>query len=168
MISIKDVNALSTEEFVTTLGGIYEHSAWVPQQIADQRPFRSFEELLITLRQAVNGSSDEEKLELIRKHPDLAGKLALSGGLTESSTREQSGLGLDRLSAEEYSDFSTKNQRYREKFGFPFIICARLTTKEGVLMAFESRLQNSREEEVAEALFQIHEIARLRLGDTVY
>ena len=76
-------------------------------------------------------ATDEEKLTLIRSHPDLAGKLARAGTLTDASTREQAGLGLDRLSDVDYENFSQKNETYREKFGFPFIICARLTTKQG-------------------------------------
>ena len=87
--------------------------------------------------------------------------------MTEESTREQAGLGLDRLSDEEYEQFSNRNERYRERFGFPFIICARKTTKQGVLDAFEARLTNSRSAEISEALQQIHEIARLRLEDAV-
>lgn len=167
MISLNELNSLSSEEFVTTLGGIYEHSDWVPQQILEQRPFPSFENLLMAMRQTVDAASDSGKFMLILEHPDLAGKLARVGALTESSAREQAGLGLDRLSDAEYDDFSRKNETYRKKFGFPFIICARLTTKAGVLEAFDKRLENSREQEVTEALFQIHEIARLRLEDEV-
>ena len=89
------------------------------------------EDLRTALRQAVEDATDEEKLTLIRSHPDLAGKLARAGTLTDASTREQAGLGLDRLSDVDYENFSQKNETYREKFGFPFIICARLTTKQG-------------------------------------
>lgn len=167
MISLTQLNALSSDDFVTTLGGIYEHSDWVPRLILEQRPFLSFENLLIAMRETVSDASDEEKLRLIRVHPDLAGKLARNGALAESSAREQAGLGLDRLRDEEYEEFSRKNENYREKFGFPFIICARLTTKEGVLGEFEDRLKNSREQEISEALIQIHQIARLRLEDLI-
>lgn len=167
MIPLDDLNALAGDDFITTLGGIYEHSEWVPRQILEQRPFPSFENLRDAMKQAVDDASEEDKLTLIRNHPDLAGKLARAGGLTESSTREQAGLGLDRLSDAEYDDFSRKNEDYRVRFGFPFIICARLTTKAGVLEAFERRLGNSRGQEIAEALFQIHQIARLRLEDLV-
>ncbi|MES2660772.1 MAG: 2-oxo-4-hydroxy-4-carboxy-5-ureidoimidazoline decarboxylase [Verrucomicrobiota bacterium] len=167
MISLAQLNAASAGEFVSALGGIYEHSDWVPRRIIQQRPFRDPEHLGQAMRQAVDQAADEEKLTLIRAHPDLAGKLARAGALTEESTREQAGLGLDRLSDAEYEEFSTKNEGYREKFGFPFIICARLTTKQGVLDAFGKRLENQSEEEISEALFQIHQIARLRLEDLV-
>jgi 2-oxo-4-hydroxy-4-carboxy-5-ureidoimidazoline decarboxylase len=132
-----------------------------------QRPFSNIEALRIAMRQRVEDASEVEKLALIRAHPDLAGKLAKAGKLTQESTREQAGLGLDRLQDEEYEQFQKYNDSYREKFGFPFIICARLTTKQGVLEAFEKRLEHAPEIEVAEALKQIHEIARLRLGDLI-
>ena len=167
MMSLANLNAASEEEFVAALGGIYEHSDWVAEGVLQQRPFPNPENLRLAMRRAVDEAADEEKLVLIRAHPDLAGKLARAGVLTEASTREQAGLGLDRLSDGEYESFSEKNGRYREKFGFPFIICARLTTKQGVLDAFVKRLGNSREEEISEALAQIHEIARLRLEDAV-
>ena len=167
MISIARLNALSDAEFVALLGGIYEHSDWVPARVLKQRPFPAAENLRLALRAAVEGSSDGEKLALILAHPDLAGKLARSGALTEASTREQAGLGLDRLDDAQYEAFSERNRRYRDAFGFPFIICARLTTKAGVLEAFDRRLGNSRDEEIEAALVQIHEIARLRLADLI-
>ncbi len=117
------------------------------------------------MRQTVENATAVEKLVLIRAHPDLAGKLAKAGKLTAESTREQAGLGLDRLDDEEFARFQSRNESYQAKFGFPFIICARLTTKQGVLEAFEKRLDHSREVEINEALKQIHEIARLRLED---
>ncbi|MEO5912741.1 MAG: 2-oxo-4-hydroxy-4-carboxy-5-ureidoimidazoline decarboxylase [Luteolibacter sp.] len=167
MISLAQLNAAPAGEFVAALGGIYEHSDWVPQRILQQRPFPDQDHLRKAMGQTVDQATDEEKLTLIRAHPDLAGKLARAGALTQESTREQAGLGLDRLKDEEYEEFSEKNESYREKFGFPFIICARLTTKQGVLDAFERRLGNTQDEEISEALFQIHQIARLRLEDLV-
>lgn len=165
MISLCQLNAASDGDFVTTLGGIYEHSDWIPRRLLGQRPFPHAEALRLAMCKAVEDATEAEKLVLIRAHPDLAGKLARAGKLTHESTREQAGLGLDRLQNEEYELFQTRNDRYREKFGFPFIICARLTTKQGVLEAFEKRLDHSRETEIHEALKQIHEIARLRLED---
>ncbi len=165
MISLAQLNAASDGDFVTTLGGIYEHSDWVPQRLVVQRPFQDTESLRVAMHQTVENASAAEKLVLIRAHPDLAGKLAKAGKLTAESTREQAGLGLDRLDEEEYARFQSRNECYQTKFGFPFIICARLTTKQGVLEAFEERLEHSREMEIDEALKQIHEIARLRLED---
>jgi 2-oxo-4-hydroxy-4-carboxy-5-ureidoimidazoline decarboxylase len=165
MISLTQLNAASDADFVTALGGIYEHSDWIPRSLSGRRPFPDTESLRLAMRETVENATEAEKLALIRAHPDLAGKLAKTGKLTAESTREQAGLGLDRLGDEEYERFQDYNSRYREKFGFPFIICARLTSKQGVLDAFKRRLENSSDQEIAEALKQIHQIARLRLGD---
>ena len=119
------------------------------------------------MREAVENAGDSAKLALIRAHPDLAGKLARAGALSAESTREQAGLGLDRLSDDEFERFSDLNTRYRERFGFPFVICARLTDKPGILAAFARRVEHDAAEEIAEALRQIHHIARLRLDDLV-
>lgn len=167
MITIKLLNALAPGEFISMLGGIYEHSEWVAELAYEQAPFQGLRELREAMRTIVDRASEAEILALIRAHPDLAGKLARSGALTEASTREQSGLGLDRLSDAEFEIFSARNSAYREHFGFPFIICARRTTKQGVLDAFEERLNNSREREISAALEQIHQIAELRLGDQI-
>lgn len=167
MISLAQLNAATDEAFVSQLGGLYEHSEWVARAILGQRPFSSLRDLQGALHDEVERRSVEAKLVLIRAHPDLAGKLARAGELTEESTREQAGLGLDRLDEEEYEQFSARNERYREIFGFPFIICARMTTKQGVMAAFDARLGNSATAEIAEALVQIHHIARLRLLDAV-
>lgn len=165
MITLAQLNNASSAEFVTALGGVYEHSEWVAEKVLPQRPFASVAALHQAMREAVEEATDAMKIDLIVAHPDLAGKLARAGKLTESSSKEQAGLGLDRLSDEEYDHFTQANTRYRKKFGFPFIICARRTTKVGVLEAFGERLENSREAEIREALDQIHQIGELRLGD---
>jgi 2-oxo-4-hydroxy-4-carboxy-5-ureidoimidazoline decarboxylase len=166
-LSIRELNAMENDDFARLLGGIYEHSAWVARKAWEQRPFQDRGALVAAMRMAVETAEDAGKLALIRAHPDLAGRLARAGGLTEASAREQGGLGLDRLSDEEFERFTGLNRRYRERFGFPFVICVRRTDKAGILAAFESRLGNDPAAEVTEALRQIHEIARLRLADRV-
>jgi len=166
-LSISALNAMEKDEFVARLGGIYEHSDWVPAAIYQQAPFQDPAALASAMRMAVQTSTDEAKLTLIRSHPDLAGKLARAGSLSEASTREQAGLGLDRLSDGEYERFTDLNERYKERFGFPFVVCVRLTDKPEILTAFESRLENGMLGEIAESLRQIHQIARLRLRDLV-
>jgi 2-oxo-4-hydroxy-4-carboxy-5-ureidoimidazoline decarboxylase len=164
-LSIQALNAMEKDEFAGRLGGTYEHSPWVAERAWEQRPFQNSAALAAEMRLAVETATDAEKLALIRAHPDLAGKLARAGALTESSAREQAGLGLDRLGDEEYTRFTCLNESYRERFGFPFVICVRLTDKAGILAAFESRLENAVPTEISEALRQIHHIARLRLAD---
>jgi 2-oxo-4-hydroxy-4-carboxy-5-ureidoimidazoline decarboxylase len=166
-LSIGALNAMEKEEFVGHVGGVYEHSAWVADRVAEQRPFQDRAQLISAMRLVVETATDWRKLELIRAHPDLAGKLARAGGLGVESAREQAGLGLDRLSDDEFERFTDLNTRYRERFGFPFVICVRLTDKPGILQSFEARLEHGEREEIGEALRQIHRIARLRLGDAV-
>lgn len=167
MLDIAEINGLDPAGFLSALGGVYEHSPWVAERSLENRPFADRDALVRTMSRVVDEASDEEKTALIHAHPDLAGKLARAGALTAESTREQAGLGLDRLSDEEFEEFSRFNSDYREKFGFPFIVCARLTTKAGVLEAFRERLGNDVESEKREALRQIHHIARLRIEDKV-
>jgi len=141
---------------------LFEHSPWVEGR-ADARP--SSGDRLADLMAVVREASDEERLALIRAHPELAGKAAIDRTLTEASAAEQASAGLDRLTSEEYERFHKLNAAYRERFDFPFIICVRLTDKAGILAAMERRLGNDRDAEIATAIGQIGEIVRLRLED---
>ena len=160
-----EVNGADSRQFNAIFGGVYEHSPWVAVAVADQRPFRSPDDLVAAMRKAVDSAGKSEQVTLIRAHPDLGGKLALSGGLTAASRSEQGGLGLDRLAADEFELFQSLTARYREKFGFPFVICVRLTDKAGILEEFRRRLASDPETERLTALLEIHHIARLRVAD---
>ena len=139
---------------------LFEHSPWVEER-ADARPSSGdrHADLIAVVREA----APEEQLALISAHPELAGKAAVDGSLTEASAAEQASAGLDRLTQAEFDRFHALNAAYREKFGFPFIICVRLTDKKGILAAMERRLANDRDTEIAAALDEIGEIVRLRL-----
>lgn len=141
---------------------LFEHSPWVEAR-ADARA--SSGDRHADLMAVVREASPEDQLALIRAHPELAGKAAIDGRLTDASAAEQASAGLDRLTPEEFDRFHALNAAYRERFGFPFIICVRLTNKAGILAAMEARLGNDREEEIANAIDQIGEIVRLRLED---
>ncbi|GAA5483898.1 2-oxo-4-hydroxy-4-carboxy-5-ureidoimidazoline decarboxylase [Haloferula sargassicola] len=166
-MTLNELNTLTAESFIETFGSIYEHSPWVAEGVAPLRPFPTRAALISAMQEWVDRATDDQKLALIRAHPDLAGKLARAGKLTAESTREQAGLGLDRLSEDEYERFTSLNTAYRERFGFPFIICARKHTRASVLEAFERRLEHDEASEIGEAIRQIHDIARLRLHDAV-
>jgi 2-oxo-4-hydroxy-4-carboxy-5-ureidoimidazoline decarboxylase len=144
------------------LSALFEHSHWVEER-ADLRP--SSGDRHADLMAVVRAATPEEQLALIRAHPELAGKAAVDGSLTEASAAEQASAGLDRLSQEEFDRFHALNAAYRDKFGFPFIICVRLTDKAGILAAMERRLANDRDTEIETAIDQIGEIVRLRLED---
>ena len=142
---------------------LFEHSPWVEAR-ADARP--SSGDRHADLMAVVYGATPEAQLALIRAHPELAGKAAVDGMLTKASAAEQASAGLDRLTQAEFDRFHALNAAYRERFGFPFIICVRLTDKAGILAAMQRRLGNDRDAEIAEALAQIGEIVRLRLETT--
>lgn len=163
MLKLAEVNALDPELFTIRLRPVFEHSPWVAARTAAARPFASREELHGALWRTVNQAHEDEKVALIRAHPDLVGDAVL----TNESRAEQKSAGLDHLSAEEMERFTDFNRRYREKFGFPFVICARLNKKEAILEAFSVRLQNSREKEIKTALAEICQIAGLRLRDLI-
>jgi 2-oxo-4-hydroxy-4-carboxy-5-ureidoimidazoline decarboxylase len=141
---------------------LFEHSPWIEAR-ADALP--SSGDRHADLMAVVHAATAEEQLALIRAHPELAGKAAIDRMLTEASAAEQASAGLDRLSEAEFARFHALNGAYREKFGFPFIICVRLTDKAGILAAMEARLAQTRETEIATAIAQIGEIVRLRLRD---
>lgn len=139
---------------------LFEHSPWVEAR-ADARP--SSGDRHADLMAVVATASDAERLALIRAHPELAGKAAIDGTLTQASAAEQASAKLDRLTAEEFARFHDLNTRYRARFGFPFIICVRLTDKAGILAAMAARLANERDVEIATAIGEIGKITKLRL-----
>ena len=153
------------DAFVARNGALFEHSPWVAEAAWEAGPFDSEEALHAAMVTAVERAPRERRLALIRAHPDLAGRAAIAGELTPDSTREQASAGLDRLTPEEYAAFTKANAAYRERFGFPFVICAREHTKESILAAAEDRLTHDGDEEERVALGEIAKIARLRLGD---
>lgn len=166
-ISVSEANALDRAGFVARFGTLFESSPWIAERAWHDRPFDGLTDLFEALRAAMYEAPPESKLELIRAHPDLAGKAAVEGSLTPESTREQASAGLDRLSPQEYELFNRLNNSYREKFGFPLVVCVREHTKESVLAEAEARLEHSRSEEVEISLEEIARIAYLRLQDLV-
>ena len=155
---------LEREEFVTRYGGVYEHSAWVAEQgFASGRDLLDTNALATVLAGVVDATSHEQKLVLIRAHPDLAGRAAIAGELTGASTEEQAGAGIEQCSAEEFQRFQSLNESYKEKFGFPFVMAVRNSNRQEILAGFTARLDNDVETEFARAISEIHKIARLRL-----
>ncbi|WP_206244001.1 2-oxo-4-hydroxy-4-carboxy-5-ureidoimidazoline decarboxylase [Novosphingobium terrae] len=161
-MSLNAINALPTDAFVARYGALFEHSPWVAERAAALRPFA---DLHGGLMQALEAASAEEKLALIRAHPELAGKAAIDKTLTQASTAEQASAGLDRLTPEEFARFHDLNAAYRTAHDMPFIICVRLTDKAGILAAMEARAANDTQTEVATALAEIGKIVKLRLED---
>jgi 2-oxo-4-hydroxy-4-carboxy-5-ureidoimidazoline decarboxylase len=159
-------STLDRDAFVAHYGEIYEHSPWVAE-LAWQRGLEADQDtpsgLAETMSQVLREASPERQLAVIRAHPDLAGKAAIAGELTDDSTREQAGAGLDQCTPEEMARFERLNAAYKKKFGFPFVMAVKGSDRHAILAAFETRLENDADEERRTAIEQINRIARLRL-----
>jgi 2-oxo-4-hydroxy-4-carboxy-5-ureidoimidazoline decarboxylase len=164
---LENVNQMDESIFVSIFGSVYEHSSWVAEAAWQLRPFASLDGLHGVMDSIVQGAGQGRQMTLIKAHPELAGRLAGSGQLTVESRSEQAQAGLSSLSENLNQRMLELNDRYQQKFGFPFIICARLNNVATILQAMEDRLTNSGETEFKTALQEISKIARLRLADIV-
>lgn len=170
--AVIDLADFDEEKFVTTFGALYEKSPWIARQtwsilqsasLENNGTTITAEKLATTLKLTVDQAPQECQLELLRAHPELAGRAATEGKLTAESTSEQASARLDRCSAEEYEKFQRLNAEYNEKFGFPFIMAVRKSSRVDILDAFESRLHNSEILEFETAVKNVHQIALYRL-----
>ena len=157
---------LNQAEFITLLGSIYEHSPWVAHTLYSDgitSEDNNVDFLANRMKTIVDASSQETKLNLLKAHPELVGKLAITGKLTKDSKAEQASAGLDQCSEEEFMEFRKLNFRYTEKFGHPFIIAVRGLKRSEILLAFKQRINNDNRIEFETALIEVHKIALLRL-----
>ncbi len=157
--SLSQLDRMDRDRFIQALGDIFEHTPTVAAQAWYHRPFSSIDDLQQKMMAVVMSFDREQKLALARAHPDLGSKVKMA----PASVQEQAGVGLDRLSQDEHARFQQLNQAYLTKFDFPFIIAVKNHTKQSILEVFECRLQNSAEVELATAIEEISQIARLRL-----
>ena len=170
MPTLNEINRFSPSEFSSSFGAVYEHSPWIAERAFALKPangFTSRATVLAALVATVQSASETEKLALLNSHPELAGKEATAGTLTDESTREQSAAGLSAMSAADVAQLRDFNAAYRAKFDFPFIIVARNNTQGAIFGAIRSRLLNTRAMELNNNLMQVGEIARLRLFDLI-
>jgi 2-oxo-4-hydroxy-4-carboxy-5-ureidoimidazoline decarboxylase len=166
-IALERLNALDQSDFVAALGGIFEGSPWIVTDAWQSRPFSDVDALYAALCRVMYAAPNERKVALIQAHPDLVGRAARTGTLGAASTAEQAAAGLNDLSPDEIATFERLNAEYQQRFGFPFVICARENKKESILASFAARMHNPRDQEIATALDEIAKICRLRLLDTV-
>lgn len=162
-MNLIEVNTMSQEQFIDRFGGVFEHSAWVAEMTWTKRPFSSRGELHEAMMDIVRASSEESIIRLFRSHPDLATRIRIG----EYSTKEQQGVGLDRLSEEEFEQFAKLNHVYTDKFKFPFILAVKGKDKTNILKAMEERVHHSLEREAAQAMQEIGKITGFRLVELV-
>jgi 2-oxo-4-hydroxy-4-carboxy-5-ureidoimidazoline decarboxylase len=167
-ISLAALNGMSDDDFVGALSGIFEHSPWIPAACLARRPFGSVEALHQRMVEIVQAAPGDAKSRLLKAHPELAAKTTGATALTAESTAEQASLGLDRLADDESERFESLNRRYRDSFGFPFIIAVRgQRDRQAILRAIETRLGNTQAGEIDAAIAEVAKIAWFRLSDLV-
>jgi len=164
---IDDINDCDAARFVELLGGIFEHSPWVAERVYVRRPFADRGELHRQMVDEVRQASTQQRLDLLCQHPELAGKEAAAGSLTDASQREQAGAGLNQCSADELAHIKHFNQAYGDKFGFPFIIAVTGLDKFQIMAAMEQRLENSPDDEFEAAVGEVEKIGLIRLEKLV-
>src|ERR1700728_2134574 len=164
---LSELNACGKDDFVSALANIFEYSPWIAEQVAVERPFAGVTDLFGAMKAAVDQAPSELRLALIKAHPDLADKTQRDAGLTAESSAEQNSVGLDRLSDAEYEAFERVNNAYRDKFGFPYIVCVRRHTRDSILRDFERRLPHDAHTETQKSIEEICRIAALRLDQLV-
>ncbi|MDQ7989841.1 MAG: 2-oxo-4-hydroxy-4-carboxy-5-ureidoimidazoline decarboxylase [Candidatus Dactylopiibacterium sp.] len=163
--AIAELSALDRAAFVAALDGVFEHSPWVAERAWAARPFADGAALRTALVTAMNAAGRDEKLALIRAHPELAGRAAVAGELTAESTREQASARLDCCTPAEFARLQALNAQYNARFGFPFILAVRGLDRAAIIERFAARVAHAPETEFAEALAQIARIAALRLEE---
>lgn len=163
MISLAELNASTADEFVAAIGDVFENAPWIASNAARRRPFATVAALHEAMMLVIRDATSAETLTFLRGHPELAGKVARAGAMTDHSVAEQGSLGLDRLSDAEFSRFEALNTAYNARFGFPFIICVRRHTRDSILARFAKRLENNIAAEQEAAIAEIGFISRLRL-----
>jgi 2-oxo-4-hydroxy-4-carboxy-5-ureidoimidazoline decarboxylase len=166
-VMLGELNRMGSADFAASIGDTFEWAPWVAEAAAAGRPFATVTALHDAMMGALRLAPRERQLEFLRGHPDLAGKAARSGALTDDSRREQASVGLDSLDEEEFTRFHRLNDAYKAKFGFPFMICVRRHSRESILRQFERRLGNDAATEFAAALQEVFYITRLRVAGKV-
>jgi len=166
-LTLDALNRMSPADFAAAVGDIFEMAPWVAESAAARRPFQTVTALHEAMMGAVRSAPRERQVEFLRGHPDLAGKAARAGAMTDDSKREQASVGLDSLDEEEFARFHRLNDAYKAKFGFPFIVCVRRHTRDSILAQFERRAGHDLATEFAAALQEVFFITRLRIAGKV-
>jgi len=166
MSTINKINEFSQSEFTKVFANIFEGAAWIPEELYSQKPFLDFQDLCSKMLDIFENTTKEKQLKIIKAHPDLADKTKI-GSLTKESRTEQSQAGLDQCSEEEFNEFKTLNDKYKKKFGFPFIYAVKGKQKKEILSNFRKRTSCDIDVEFIEAKKQVKKIASLRINEII-
>lgn len=167
-LNIELLNKLNSTDFINLFKNVIELWSNAAVSVYEQKPFSSLTEFADTFDSYLENISIEDKVAILRSHPDLAGKLLDENNVTEESAEEQASAGLNQLTAEQTKQLVHLNTEYREKFDFPFVICVRQSKKiERILEGFYLRLPNTRDEEIINGINEVKKICRLRLKNII-
>ncbi|XP_030055249.1 putative 2-oxo-4-hydroxy-4-carboxy-5-ureidoimidazoline decarboxylase [Microcaecilia unicolor] len=162
-MNMKAVNSMNYEEFIDLFGNAVEKCPLIAAAIWSKRPFTTVVDLETSIFEFIDSLPQTGKEGILRCHPDLAGRELQSGTLTADSQQEQGQAGLTSLSQEEQEKLQHQNSRYKLKFGFPFVICARLNNKSKILQELTARIQNQPQQELHNGIEEVKKICHLRL-----
>ena len=160
------IDKLSKSEFTEVFGNIFENAAWIAEKLYEQKPFKNFQELSEKIISIFENCDQQNKFKILNSHPDLADKTKISS-LTPDSNKEQVNAKLDQCTKDEYNEFKNLNLKYKNKFGFPFIIAVKGKNKEEILNSFRQRITNNINSEFEEAKKQVKKIANFRLSEII-
>ena len=163
MDSIDIFNKLNKSEFLSTFGNVFERTEWIAEKCYDSKPYNNVQELVNKMMEVFENSIKEKHLKILNSHPDLAVKKKL----TKESENEQANANLNQCTNEEYEEFNKLNEKYKKKFGFPFIIAVKGKNKNEILNIFRQRITNNINLEFEEAKNQVKKIATFRLGEII-
>ncbi|XP_023952823.2 2-oxo-4-hydroxy-4-carboxy-5-ureidoimidazoline decarboxylase [Bicyclus anynana] len=166
-LSVSEVNGLSDDQFEWVFRNVIELRSEAAASVLDLRPFTDAPDLCAAFDKYLDQLSVEGKLEVLKSHPDLAGRLAAKGELTQESTDEQRSAGLNELTVEQKAIMDFNNERYKNKFGFPFIICARENKIQSIIEGLKNRYNNTKVQEIVIGINEVKKICKLRILDIV-
>ena len=163
MDSIDKFNKLSKTEFISIFGNIFEKTEWIAERCYESKPYNNLDELVSKMMKIFENIDKEKHLEILNSHPDLA----VEKKLTKDSKNEQKNASLNQCTDEEFIEFKKLNEKYKKKFGFPFIVAVKGKNKEEILNSFRQRITNNINLEFEEAKKQVKKIASFRLGEII-
>jgi 2-oxo-4-hydroxy-4-carboxy-5-ureidoimidazoline decarboxylase len=161
---LNKIDKLTETEFTEVFGNIFENASWIAVKLYKQKPFYNFNNLSEKMISIFGDSGNQSKLKILNSHPDLADKAKI-GSLTPDSNKEQATAGLDQCTEEEFNEFKNLNLKYKNKFGFPFILAVKEKNKLEILINFKKRILSDKQIEFDEAIKQVKQIANLRLNE---
>ncbi|KAM5181511.1 putative 2-oxo-4-hydroxy-4-carboxy-5-ureidoimidazoline decarboxylase [Mantella aurantiaca] len=164
-MDIRTVNDMSYEDFLDVFGNIIEKCPLISAAVWSNRPFASVKEMEKCVYEFIDCLPSSGKEGILRCHPDLAGRELTSGSLTTESQKEQTQAGLTSLTSGEQETLGCLNSQYKTKFGFPFVICAKMSDKYKIMEEMQSRFQNDPSQELLKGIEEVKKICHLRVQE---